>query len=266
MDPGVVFNPRRQPPPTRPSRGPWPAAARSRSRGPRPTRRRPMGPPAPRSRHQARGARSGASRGPGAPLPPPGRGSRTRRPAMGGLRPRPRHATSRPTFATVQPPAVPPRAAAAAAARADAPGRAGRARDRRARAAAAGSAGASAATTGAVDGSASGVASGRPSTPRPSNGRMANAPPRCVSTATGVPTRPSPITARRRAVSVAIVSGRGCARARSDGWTMRPATGSNVTVSASMPAGGGCDSRSSTISVRSTRGSRIGIGRLRRRT
>ena len=40
-----------------------------------------------------------------------------------------------------------------------------------------------------------------------------------------------------------------------------PGTTSSSTSTTSMPAGGGCDSRSSRISVRSTRASRIGAGR-----
>ena len=70
----------------------------------------------------------------------------------------------------------------------------------------------------------------------------------------------------RRATSVETSSGAGSARVSSDSWTMRPGVGSMESVTASMPAGAGCDSRSSSSSVRSTFGSRIGAGscRLRR--
>ena len=51
-------------------------------------------------------------------------------------------------------------------------------------------------------------------------------------------------------MSVEICSGEGNGRASSENWTMRPGVGSTATVTRSMAAGGGFDSRSSKASVR----------------
>ncbi|MBP1607352.1 MAG: hypothetical protein H6Q08_2726 [Acidobacteria bacterium] len=88
----------------------------------------------------------------------------------------------------------------------------------------------------------------------------ANAPGRCVSTRCGDPTRPLPISAVSRAVSVDTRSGGGSGRTRSECCTWRAGAGSTTRRTSSMPASGGCDSRSSRINVRSTFGSRIGAG------
>ena len=69
-----------------------------------------------------------------------------------------------------------------------------------------------------------------------------------------------PTSAPRRAVSVATVSADGTARSSSEYWITRPGAGSISIVTMSTAAGGGCDSRSSISSVRSTRASRIAAG------
>ena len=61
-------------------------------------------------------------------------------------------------------------------------------------------------------------------------------------------------------MSVATCSGEGNGRVSSENWTMRPGVGSTATVTRSIAAGGGCDSRSSNASVRSVRASRIATG------
>ena len=77
--------------------------------------------------------------------------------------------------------------------------------------------------------------------------------------------RSCPITAPSRASSVESCSGVSCGRANSVCWTTRPGVGSTTMVTRSTAAAGGCDSRSSSTSVRSARTSRIGDGRSRRR-
>ena len=98
--------------------------------------------------------------------------------------------------------------------------------------------------------------------------RMAHATGRSsnVSTSAGAPTRDSPMSAPSRAMSVDRSSGDGSVRVRSAPWAIRPGTTPASTSTMSMPAGGGCDSRSSRMSVRSTRASRIGAGRCSTRT
>ncbi len=87
-----------------------------------------------------------------------------------------------------------------------------------------------------------------------------------VSTSAGAPTRDSPMSAPSRAMSVDRSSGDGSVRVRSAPWAIRPGTTPASTSTMSMPAAGGCDSRSSRMSVRSTRASRMGAGRWRTRT
>ena len=58
-------------------------------------------------------------------------------------------------------------------------------------------------------------------------------------------------------MSVASVSADGRARSSSEYWSTRPGAGSTSIETMSIAAWGGCDSRSSTRSVRSTLGSRI---------
>ena len=89
---------------------------------------------------------------------------------------------------------------------------------------------------------------------------------RCESTSAGAPQRPAPIRAVSRACSAASWSSDGSALRSSENWTMRPGTGSTVTVSRSIAACGGCASRSSSRSVRSTRASRTGTGNSISRT
>ena len=74
------------------------------------------------------------------------------------------------------------------------------------------------------------------------------------------PQRDSPTRAPSRAVSVASVSADGRARSSSEYWSTRPGAGSTSIVTMSIAAWGGCDSRSSTRSVRSTLASRIAAG------
>ena len=74
------------------------------------------------------------------------------------------------------------------------------------------------------------------------------------------PHRASPTSAPRRAVSVASVSADGIARSSSEYWITRPAPDRFRSSTMSIAADGGCDSRSSSSSVRSTRGSRIAAG------
>ena len=66
-------------------------------------------------------------------------------------------------------------------------------------------------------------------------------------------------------MSVESRSGVGWARANSVCWSTRPGVGSITTVTDSIGAAGGCDSRSSSASVRSVRTSRIGVGSSSRR-
>ena len=61
-------------------------------------------------------------------------------------------------------------------------------------------------------------------------------------------------------MSVEICSGEGNGRVSSENCTMRAGVGSTATVTRSMAAAGGFDSRSSKASVRSVRASRIGTG------
>ena len=61
-------------------------------------------------------------------------------------------------------------------------------------------------------------------------------------------------------MSVESCSGDGSGRVSSENWTTRAGVGSMATTTRSMAAGGGCDSRSSSASVRSVRASRIGVG------
>ena len=82
----------------------------------------------------------------------------------------------------------------------------------------------------------------------------------------GAPMRSCPISAPRRASSVESCSGVGCARVNSVCCRTRPGVGSMTIVTRSMAAGGGCDSRSSSRSVRSVRTSRIGDGSCRWRS
>ena len=92
------------------------------------------------------------------------------------------------------------------------------------------------------------------------NGFIANAPGCHESTTTGEPQRSSPINAARRAVSVDNCSGDGIGRVRSENCTIRAGVGSTATTTRSIAAEGGCDSRSSSSSVRNVRASRIGAG------
>ena len=55
-------------------------------------------------------------------------------------------------------------------------------------------------------------------------------------------------------------SGAGRARSSSECCSVRAGVGSARSVTASIPAGGGCDSRSSSTSVLSVRGSLMGVG------
>ena len=71
--------------------------------------------------------------------------------------------------------------------------------------------------------------------------------------------RSLPMSAPSRASSVASVS-LGNARANNPNCSTRPSVTSTPTVTRSIAAGGGFDSRSSSASVRSTRASRIGAG------
>ncbi len=89
---------------------------------------------------------------------------------------------------------------------------------------------------------------------------IANAPGCHESIISGDPQRVSPISAWRRAMSVETCSGEGSGRVSSENWTMRAGVGSTATVTRSMAAAGGFDSRSSSASVRSVRASRIGTG------
>ena len=86
------------------------------------------------------------------------------------------------------------------------------------------------------------------------NRRISNASGPCESSSTGWPQRDSPTSAPSLAVSVASVSADGRARSSSEYWSTRPGAGSTSIVTMSIAAGGGCDSRSSTSSVRSTFG------------
>ena len=107
------------------------------------------------------------------------------------------------------------------------------------------------------------VPSPAPSSPAfraPPKGFISNAPGRQESTRAGEPTCDSPMRALRRAMSVETCSVEGCARSSSDHCTMRPGVGSTRTTTRSMAAVGGCDSRSSRMSVRSVFGSRMGAG------
>ncbi|PYR41934.1 MAG: hypothetical protein DMF93_07205 [Acidobacteria bacterium] len=97
------------------------------------------------------------------------------------------------------------------------------------------------------------------------NGAIANAPGRYESTLAGAPKRSGPISAPRRATSVDSRSGVGTARANSVCCSTRPGVGSITIVTRSMPAPGGCASRSRSASVRSVRTSRIGVGSSSRR-
>ena len=95
---------------------------------------------------------------------------------------------------------------------------------------------------------------------RGANGFIAHAPGRQLSTDTGEPHRPSPINAASLAASVERSSGDGSGRVSSENCTMRPGVGSTATTTRSIGAPGGCDSRSSSASVRRARASRIGAG------
>ena len=82
----------------------------------------------------------------------------------------------------------------------------------------------------------------------------------CESTSAGEPHWPSPAKAVNRAINVETFSGEGRARSSNENCWVRAGTGSTTTVTWSIPADGRCDSRSSRTSVRSTRGSRSGVG------
>ena len=92
------------------------------------------------------------------------------------------------------------------------------------------------------------------------NDFIANAPGCHESITSGNPQRVSPISAWRRAMSVETCSGVGSGRVSSENCTTRAGVGSTATVTRSMAAAGGFDSRSSNASVRSVRESRIGTG------
>ena len=95
---------------------------------------------------------------------------------------------------------------------------------------------------------------------------IANAPGCHESIISGDPQRVSPMSAWRRAMSVETCSGVGSGRVSSENCTMRAGVGSTATVTRSMAAAGGFDSRSSNASVRSVRASRIGTGNCSERS
>ncbi len=101
---------------------------------------------------------------------------------------------------------------------------------------------------------------------RGANAFIANAPGCHESTSAGDPQRPSPISAVSRAISVEICSGDGSGRVSSENWSTRAGVGSTATTTRSIAAAGGCDSRSSSASVRRVRASRIGAGNCSERS
>ncbi len=78
----------------------------------------------------------------------------------------------------------------------------------------------------------------------------------------GAPTREAPTSAVNRATSVASSSDVGNVGRINDPCTIEPGLTSSSIVTMSIAAGGGCDSRSSRMSVRRIRASAIGAGRL----